>query len=363
MPRGAFGRRLSGMVDDPDIPAFTGTVTRLTPGPLIAADLFGPAEIAGLEPDALANINGPSVVRMPDWAAGRRGRYHLYFGHHKGKSIRLAYADDLAGRWRMHPDPVLHLADSFFEPEDPPFDPSLPQPHWVAGLKGDYLYAHIASPDVHVDDDGPDDDGPENDRTRRFVMYFHGLLRNGDQQSRVAFSTDGLHFTAQEPLIGPPYLRGARLGGWLYLAMWGGRLARARHWTGPFDLAPPEILPPHLTGGPGRQIRHGHLFAHQGRLHLTGSRIGDAPEALLHCELIPAENWADWRFGPVRELLRPAAGWEGGDTPPTASEMGTVMGRVNQLRDPALFLDDGQVYLTYCGGGENGIGMARVDGL
>jgi hypothetical protein len=43
--------------------------------------------------------------------------------------------------------------------------------------------------------------------------------------------------------------------------------------------------------------------------------------------------------------------------------MGTVMGRVNQLRDPALFSDGGQVYLAYCGGGESGIGMARVDGL
>ena len=75
------------MAPDPDIPTFTGTVTRLTDGPLIA----------GLEPGALANINGPSLLRMPDWVLGRRGAYHLYFAHHKGKSIRLAYADDLVG--------------------------------------------------------------------------------------------------------------------------------------------------------------------------------------------------------------------------------------------------------------------------
>ena len=43
--------------------------------------------------------------------------------------------------------------------------------------------------------------------------------------------------------------------------------------------------------------------------------------------------------------------------------MGTVMDRINELRDPALFLDQGQVYLAYCGGGESGIGIARVDGL
>ena len=180
------------MAPDPDIPTFTGTVTRLTDGPLIA----------GLEPGALANINGPSPLRMPDWVLGRRGAYHLYFAHHKGKSIRLAYADDLAGPWRMHPDPVLHVADSHFEPEDPAFDASLPPPEWAAGLKGDYLYAHVASPDVHVDAD-----------SRRLVMYFHGLLANGDQRTRIAFSDDGLLFAVRGPLIGPPYIRATRMGG------------------------------------------------------------------------------------------------------------------------------------------------------
>ena len=51
---------------DPSISAFTGTVTRLTNTPLVAAGMFAPAALAGLEPDALANINGPSVLRMPD---------------------------------------------------------------------------------------------------------------------------------------------------------------------------------------------------------------------------------------------------------------------------------------------------------
>jgi hypothetical protein len=293
-------------------------------------------------------------------AAGRRGTFHMYFAHHKGRSIRMAWADDLAGPWRMHPDPVLALADSLFEPEDPPPDPALPQPDWVAGLKGDYLYAHIASPDVHID-------AASRARKGRLVMYYHGLLRDGDQQSRVAFNDDGLTFTPRAPLIGPPYMRAARLNGVMYLSMWAGQLAQARDWTGPFDLAPMEILPPYLTGGTdpktGRQIRHGHLFAHQGRLHMTVSRIGDAPEALLHCEVVPADSWTDWRFGPVREMLRAAPGWEGGDLPVQTSEMGTAMDRVNELRDPALFLDQGQVYLAYCGGGESGIGIARIDGL
>lgn len=72
---------------DNSIPPFTGTVTRLTNTPLIAAGMFPPAAIAGLEPDALANINGPSVLRMPDWAAGKQAALHMYSGHHKGKSL------------------------------------------------------------------------------------------------------------------------------------------------------------------------------------------------------------------------------------------------------------------------------------
>ena len=62
-------------------------------------------------------------------------------------------------------------------------------------------------------------------------------------------------------------------------------------------------------------------------------------------------------------MLRPAPGWEGGDLPVSASVMGTVMERVNELRDPALLLDKGQVWIAYCGGGESGIGIARVKGL
>ena len=62
-------------------------------------------------------------------------------------------------------------------------------------------------------------------------------------------------------------------------------------------------------------------------------------------------------------MLRPVPGWEGGDLPVAASVMGTVMERVNELRDPALFLDQGQFWIAYCGGGESGIGVARVEGL
>ena len=336
----------------PDLFPFNGTVTRLKEFPLISSERFPPESNPGLPADTLANINGPSVLRMPDWAPGKKAAMHLYFGHHKGDSIRLAFADRLEGPWKMWMDPILPLAESLFLSADPSPDPSMPEPDWVDALDGDYLYAHVASPDVHIDE-----------ANQRLVMYYHGLLPGGDQQTRLASSTDGINFMPREPLLGLPYFRATKLDGMIYLSMWEGRLGRTRSWEGPIDLAPKELLPDEITGAPDRQIRHGHVFAHQGRLHLTFSRIGDAPEHLLHSELKPAEAWSDWGFGPVSEMLLPAPGWEGGDLPVAASVMGTVMERVNELRDPALFLDQGQVWIAYCGGGESGIGIARVKGL
>jgi hypothetical protein len=75
------------------------------------------------------NINGPSVIRVPDWIEGRLGRYYMYFAHHGGKHIRLAYADDPAGPWTVYEPGSLRLEQA-----------------------QDLIHAHIASPDVHVDD-------------------------------------------------------------------------------------------------------------------------------------------------------------------------------------------------------------------
>ena len=155
----------------PDLSPFNGTVTRLKESPLISAELFPPESIPGLPADALANINGPSVLRMPDWAPGKQAALHLYFGHHKGDSMRLAFADRLEGPWKIWTDPILPLSESLFLPADPSPDSSMPEPDWVDALDGDYLYAHVASPDVHIDE-----------ASQRLVMYFHDLLPGGNSR-------------------------------------------------------------------------------------------------------------------------------------------------------------------------------------
>ena len=90
------------------------------------------------------------------------------------------------------------MADSLFCAERPP--PPGPAPDWAKGGI-DWLYPHIASPDVHVE---PDDE--------RIRMYFHGLLPDGAQMTRVALSRDGLAFEAVPALLGPAYFRAFRYG-------------------------------------------------------------------------------------------------------------------------------------------------------
>jgi len=66
------------------------------------------------------NIQGPSLLRVPEWLPDAPGRYLLYFADHKGDHLRLAYADDPTGPWTVVPGGALHLVDSHFLTEPPP---------------------------------------------------------------------------------------------------------------------------------------------------------------------------------------------------------------------------------------------------
>ena len=161
-------------------------VTRLANGPIIGPDPH---------PSIGVNIQGPSLIRVPDWIGDRLGAYYLYFADHKGSYIRLAYADRLTGPWRVHPPGSLHLAQSGFLTAPPVVSPaelarfeaqyrarSMTISHDV---RSEISTPHIASPDVHIDAE-----------RCRIVMYFHGLEGIGHQVSRVAISQNGIDFTA-----------------------------------------------------------------------------------------------------------------------------------------------------------------------
>lgn len=322
----------------------TITATRIMEEPIIHP---------GMDARIGTNINGPSVIRVPDWLAKPLGRYYLYFAHHKGTFIRLAYADNLKGPWQIHSPGVLDVSQSLFAPTDPPEPPPELRPSWADTLPGGYLYAHVASPDVHIDEPG-----------RKIRMYYHGLLDNGDQMTRVAYSEDGLSFLPRTPLLGPPYFRVVRYKQWIYAISWQGRFLRARDWDGPFEIQQ-DPGPAMRLFGPDSNLepRHPTLSLDGNTLHLFFSCTGDCPERIYHCRCELHDDWDRWVFTEPRVLLSPEKVWEGSDLQPKPSLVGTTTSRLCELRDPGIFSQDGEVYILYSGAGEAAIGIARLEGM
>ena len=319
-------------------------VTRLLDQPIIHS---------GLDASLGTNINGPSLIKVPSWIKDPLGRYYLYFAHHKGRHIRLAYADEIRGPWSIYSPGALNVSASLFPAEDPPEPPLEERPSWATTLPGGYLYAHVASPDVHVDH-----------AAKQIRMYYHGLLENGDQQTRIAHSEDGLRFTPRPPLLGPPYFRAFEYDGWIYAISWQGRFLRSRSWEGPFE-AQSDPGPAMALFGPNSplELRHPAAYLQDDTLHLFFSCVGDCPEQIYHATATIGPDWDQWAFSAPLVLLKPERNWEGSDLSLTPSMIGAAEGRLRELRDPAVFIDDDAAYLLYSGAGEAAIGLARLEGL
>src|SRR6187549_1538527 len=72
--------------------------TRLAQNPLITLRT---------SPSLGDNIDGPTVIRVPAWVERPLGRYYMYFAHHMGAFIRLAYADSIGGPWKIYEPGVV----------------------------------------------------------------------------------------------------------------------------------------------------------------------------------------------------------------------------------------------------------------
>ena len=303
-----------------------------------------------LHPSIGANIQGPSLIRVPDWVESPLGRYYLYFADHKGRYIRLAYADELAGPWRIHAPGSLRLEDTPFPNEPPVAPPELVRAtaarNRAAGVRLPHDVAvelttpHIASPDVHVDA-----------KRGRFVMIYHGLEAAGRQLSRAATSFDGVHFQAGKGVLGRPYMRLFRHRDTLYALAMPGVIYRCASWTSGF-FAGPRLFNP--------RMRHCAVLVRKDTLFVFWTQVGDAPERILLSTVDLRGDWMRWRESAPTEVLRPEKDWEGADALLEPSMRSTAYGVVNQLRDPAVYVEDDAVYLLYAVAGESGIAIARV---
>ena len=277
--------------------------------------------MSGLTTEQASNINGPSVIRVPEWIEKPMGRYYLYFAHHHGKYIRLAYADSLEGTWTIYKAGALSLDNTIAR-------------------------KHIASPDVHVDEE-----------QKIIKMYFHGKGVPGvrGQVSFVAFSKDGIHFQASKDILGTFYFRVFQHNGW-YCAiakkgrMSGGIVLRSKDGLKLFEEGH-EIIP---------RMRHAAVLKEDNRLLLFYSHIGDNPESILFSEIDLDKDWTEWKPSKPMMVIKPEMDYEGARLPAKASSKGASNTLSNQLRDPYVFKDKNSLYLFYSVAGEAGIALAEL---
>jgi hypothetical protein len=76
-----------------------------------------------------------------------------------------------------------------------------------------------------------------------------------------------------------------------------------------------------------------------------------------------AGDWKAWRASKALEILRPEAPYECSSLPGAPSAAGDVKGPVKQLRDPAVFEENGRAFLFYSFCGEQGIAGAELINL
>ena len=281
-------------------------ITRLSNNPIIRPDM---------DPGMGQNINGPSLIRVLDWIEKPLGRYYLYFGHHQGQYIRLAYADELAGPWQTYEPGVLNLADA-------------------------HCHAHLASPDVHVDHE-----------ERRIRMYYHGPIKGMGQQSKVALSDDGLSFEAFPENLGYSYFRVFTWQGATYALGMPGIFYRSEDGLTDFKEGP-TLFTEHQ--------RHTALKLDGSALSVFYSNAFDCPEHILTSTIDIAGDWMSWRATDPVSVLKPETDYEGANLPLVASERGSIHTPAHQLRDPAIYREGPDTYLLYSVAGESGIAIAQI---
>ena len=265
------------------------------------------------------NINGPSLIRVPDWVTNPLGRYYLYFAHHDGHYIRLAFSDNLDGPWSMARKGVLPLSETYF-----------------AG--------HVASPDVHVDHE-----------PHQIRLYYHGsdtpTIENGEQSTRVALCNDGLHFHARKERLGPASFRVFRWNGYHYALTMPGVFYRSRTGLDEFTKGPVLF---------SADMRHTGLKLDGPILSVFYTNAGDCPERILLSTIDLTTDWRHWSASEPAVVLEPECDYEGRDFPRVPSVRGLASEPVCQLRDPAIFRENGLTYLLYAVAGEHGIAAAEI---
>jgi hypothetical protein len=266
-----------------------------------------PTPIITNHPDKNPNINGPSLIKVPDFIKNKLGDYYLYFASHNGESIKLAYSNNIMGPWTIYEKGTLQLHNTNCK-------------------------THIASPDVHIKDN-------------KIVMYYHGDTLNG-QYSYKAVSNDGINFTTNNVELGAFYFRVFDYLGETYA------IAKNKNIDGIIYKKVNENFEPYFNLIDN--IRHTAVYVDNNILYIFYTIVGEAPESLYVCKII------DWEVIDNFKLKEPKYKWEGATQPLIPSSFGMSYNLVNQLRDPAIYEENNDLYLLYSYGGESGIAISKL---
>ncbi len=304
------------------------------------------------------DVNGPSVIRVPDWIPHPLGHYYMYFAHHKGSFIRLAYANTLQGPWKIYEPGVLNVRETIFY---------RPQPDSPGGA--DAPYTHVASPEILVDN-----------ANKRLIMYVHGMWTDGKrwpdeakaaqkwirenhygQFTQTTESGDGIHFAVRPGItLRSSYLRIFSWRGEYYgMSRLGVLSLTDDPMAATFEAGPNPFGGGQYAG----KVRHVAVLPRGDKLYVFFSAIGDAPEKILLSTIALNDDWRTWKASAPVEVLAPREKYECAELPVTVSKAGESEGKEHALRDPALFDENGRVFLFYSVCGEQGIGAADVSGF
>lgn len=325
-------------------PAAAVRVTRFATNPLITVKS---------SPSLGGNVNGPTVIRVPDWVERPLGRYYMYFANHRDVYIRLAYADAVTGPWTVHEPGVWHVRDSaLFRPQ--------PDSARFGGFN-----THFASPEIFIDT-----------ANKRIVLWAHGWFTNGEhwptepkaaqqwanekgygQFTQGAISNDGLRFTAQPAITKESYIRVFERAGALYGMARLGVLLRAPNPLASFDVGPNAFRD---SAYGSNRVRHVALVPRGNRLHVLFTAIGDAPERLLHSTIDMTRDWREWRVSTPTVVMQPETDYECAQLPLAPSAVGDIFEPARQIRDPHVLEDNGKTYVFYVLCGEQGVAGAEI---
>lgn len=353
--------------------------------PLITAQMFD--EAGALEVDG-HNINSPMVIALPKWLAKKdrvspKAKYYMYFAHHAGTYIRMAWAERIEGPWTLHN--VGQNVDldkkgvlSMYSKTEDGYCDTMRISNRVITT------GHIASPFVVLDNEN-----------KKFILYFHGgrtciddsQKRLSPQRTFVATSNDGLDF-AQDPfqpaVLGQSYfLPFEHKGRWYAFSNTGDfhiAPTEGSLWVAPDDMFPgdylwesgrcilDELFEKHskkhnIVVDPIMMPRHVGIRIEGDKMYLLCSAKSDSPERLYFTTFdISNDDSNKWSATDLEIVMTAKTDWEGGNLEPQLSENGKANTMLNDVRDPFIFEDtDGKLYLFYVGGGERAIGVASIE--